>query len=59
MTWRSIGEIAAQIVEDTLAKRGQRFDSQEKYATEKRRAEGVLAHSASALTTTLSRRDKR
>lgn len=53
MTWRSIGEIAAQVVEDTLAKREQRFDPPDKYATEMRRAEGVLAHSASALTETL------
>ena len=59
MTWRSIGEIAAKVVEDTLAKREQRFDPQDECATEMRRAEGVLEHSASALTTTQSQEDMR
>lgn len=50
MTWRSIGELAAQIVANVQRERRQRFDSTDEYATEMRRAEGVFQHSASALT---------
>lgn len=51
-----IGAVVAQVVADTIARREQRFDSTDEYATEKRRAEGVLEHSASALTTDDRRR---
>ena len=53
MTWRSIGEIAEEIVANVQRERRKRFDSTDECATGMRRAEGVLAHSASALTETL------